>query len=174
MALNNETIHDSTIITDLCTSDSNMWDSDFSNVSNLARLMHNLITYVRNLWNNTTLDSIYPVGSIYISTSNTNPASLFGGRWNQIRDSFLVGVGSYFRADEVGGDYRNLSISTASASHSHTVSTLTPDTGSAAGTTRYDTSSALGGSSYYCLTEQNPSYDVLPPYRAVYMWERVG
>jgi hypothetical protein len=34
-------------------------------------------------------DLIYPVGAVYISTSSTSPASLFGGTWTQITSRFL-------------------------------------------------------------------------------------
>lgn len=32
----------------------------------------------------TTLDEVYPVGTIYSSSSSTNPATLFGGTWEQL------------------------------------------------------------------------------------------
>ena len=35
------------------------------------------------------LTTVYPVGAIYMSTSSTSPASLFGGTWEQIKDRFL-------------------------------------------------------------------------------------
>lgn len=37
---------------------------------------------------------IYPVGAIYISASGTNPGTLFGGTWEQIKGRFLVAVGA--------------------------------------------------------------------------------
>ena len=37
---------------------------------------------------------IYPVGAIYISASATNPGTLFGGTWEQIKGRFLVAVGA--------------------------------------------------------------------------------
>lgn len=40
------------------------------------------------------VDIIYPVGSIYLSTSNTDPGFIFGGKWSQIRDRFLYCTGS--------------------------------------------------------------------------------
>lgn len=37
---------------------------------------------------------VYPVGSLYMSINNTNPADLFGGVWSQIKGRFLLGQGS--------------------------------------------------------------------------------
>ena len=39
------------------------------------------------------VDLIYPVGSIYMSVNSTNPATLFGGTWEQIKGRFLLGTG---------------------------------------------------------------------------------
>ncbi len=52
----------------------------------------------------------FPVGSIYMSLSSTNPSTYFGGTWVQIKDSFLLGAGNSYSAGNSGG----------SASHSHT------------------------------------------------------
>lgn len=35
------------------------------------------------------IDTIYPIGSIYMSVNSVNPASLFGGTWEQIEDTFF-------------------------------------------------------------------------------------
>ena len=37
------------------------------------------------------IELIYPVGSIYMSVNDTNPASLFGGNWEKIEGRFLLG-----------------------------------------------------------------------------------
>lgn len=47
---------------------------------------------------------LYPVGSIYISTVSTSPASLFGGTWEQIKDRFLYSVGDTAFAGQQGGE----------------------------------------------------------------------
>lgn len=62
------------------------------------------------------INKIYPVGSIYLSTSSTNPSSLFGGTWEQIKDKFLIGAGNSYSGGDTGG----------SATHTHT----NPTTGS--------------------------------------------
>ena len=48
----------------------------------------------RALFSDELLDLVYPVGSIYLSVSDSSPASLFGGSWTQIRGRFLVGTGA--------------------------------------------------------------------------------
>lgn len=37
-------------------------------------------------------DKIYPIGSVYMSTEIINPATLFGGIWEQIKDNNISAV----------------------------------------------------------------------------------
>lgn len=39
------------------------------------------------------LPKAYPVGSVFMSTSSTAPASLFGGTWERVTDSFQIATG---------------------------------------------------------------------------------
>lgn len=50
--------------------------------------------------------SLYPVGSIYMSvdgTSKGNPAELFGGTWERIKDRFLLAAGDNYKNTNTGG-----------------------------------------------------------------------
>lgn len=83
------------------------------------------------------VDSIYPVGSIYMSISSTNPGTLFGGTWSQLKDRFLLGAGDTYAAASTGGaatvtltttqmpahthTFTGSSATTSSESHTHTV-----------------------------------------------------
>ena len=49
------------------------------------------------------IDSIYPIGSIYLSVNSTSPATLFGGSWTQLKDRFLLGAGSTYSSGATGG-----------------------------------------------------------------------
>ena len=48
------------------------------------------------------LDIVYPVGSIYFSTSSTSPASSVGGTWTQIKDANIAAKGSKYTKDYIG------------------------------------------------------------------------
>ena len=50
------------------------------------------------------VDTVYPVGSIYMSVNSTSPASLFGGTWTRIQDTFLLAAGSTYSAGNTGGN----------------------------------------------------------------------
>ncbi|MEE1239444.1 MAG: hypothetical protein UHO61_05925 [Acutalibacteraceae bacterium] len=52
-------------------------------------------------------ERIYPVGSIYISALSTSPASLFGGTWEQIKDTFLLASGDSYTAGATGGEEKH-------------------------------------------------------------------
>lgn len=40
------------------------------------------------------LDVIYPVGSLYFSTSSTSPSATIGGTWTQIKGATIAAVGA--------------------------------------------------------------------------------
>lgn len=63
------------------------------------------------------LDLFYPVGSIYTSTKNTNPAATLGGTWTQIKDRFLLCAGDSYSAGATGGSATHTH---TSAAHAHT------------------------------------------------------
>lgn len=50
------------------------------------------------------LDLVYPVGSIYMSVNSTSPATLFGGTWEQIKDTFLLSAGDTYTSGDTGGE----------------------------------------------------------------------
>ena len=58
---------------------------------------------------------IYPVGSVYMSTNNTSPQTLFGGTWERIEDRFLLSAGTNHAVGSTGGS-ENATL----VSHSHT------------------------------------------------------
>ena len=47
--------------------------------------------------------SAHPVGSLYWSSDNTSPATLFGGTWTQISDTFILAAGSSHAIGSSGG-----------------------------------------------------------------------
>lgn len=52
---------------------------------------------------NIDFNQIYPVGSIYLSVNSLNPGTLFGGTWTQITDKFLIGASSSYPVNTSGG-----------------------------------------------------------------------
>lgn len=67
------------------------------------------------------LNLVYPVGSIYMSVNSTSPATLFGGTWTQIQDTFLLAAGTNHAAASTGGA-ETVTLATANLpSHNHSV-----------------------------------------------------
>ena len=72
------------------------------------------------LWNGKPLlNLVYPVGSIYWSSNNTNPGTLFGGTWTQIKDKFILAAGDYYSNEATGGAATVTLTVSNMPSHSH-------------------------------------------------------
>ena len=72
------------------------------------------------LWNGAPLlNLVYPVGSIYWSSKNTNPGTLFGGTWQQIKDRFILAAGDSYSNGATGGAATVTLTVSNMPSHSH-------------------------------------------------------
>lgn len=50
------------------------------------------------------VDLVYPVGSYYWSSNSTNPSTLFGGTWIQVKDRFVLAAGDNYSVNATGGE----------------------------------------------------------------------
>ena len=66
-------------------------------------------------------ETIYPIGSIYMSLNSTSPSNLFGGTWEQLKDRFICGAGSNYNGGSTGG---NSNHTHSTGSHSLTQSQM--------------------------------------------------
>lgn len=69
------------------------------------------------------LSHVYPVGSIYMSVNSTDPGTLFGGTWEQLKDRFLLGVGDIYTTAEATGGAASQSYTPAGTVDNHTLTT---------------------------------------------------
>lgn len=92
--------------------------------------MNNLTTVTTKITSNVEADleafllRIYPIGSIYTSVVNTNPASLFGGVWESIGDRFLLGAGSSYDGGQTGGESSHILTTAEMPSHNHSTNSV--------------------------------------------------
>lgn len=142
-------------------------------------------------------DQIYPIGSIYITTSTADPATLFGGTWVQLKDSFLLAVGDVYKpVKSTGGQVKittdNLPNHThtmqGAGGHNHYVPASNSAYGGGYVTFAFSTERGSGdyGNIHWTNSVGNHSHTVdssggkadpdpfLPPYIVVYMWERTA
>ena len=124
------------------------------------------------------LETIYPVGSIYINAGvATNPGTLLGfGTWSAFGTGrTIVGVDSsdtdFDAVRETGGAKTHTLTVSELPAHTHTVTMSTSDSdndqlseGNTSGTSQHETSSTGGGA----------AHNNLQPYITAYMWRRTA
>lgn len=124
----------------------------------------------------------YPIGSIYISTNATSPATLFGGKWNEIHGAFLFANSALHKAGEIGGEEEHTLTANEMPEHAHYMTsgnaggdgTWTPDAGS-----YLVDSVTTDQTTFWAQLGMNNAggsmaHNNMPPYLSVYMWERVS
>jgi len=142
------------------------------------------------------INAIYPVGSIYISTSHQNPASALGrGTWSPFgQGRVLVGAGTgddgterkTFSGNSSGGKYQHKLTVAEMPSHGHSVNTRRQNHVELFKSTRTpirefrDNEFNTGKGGTYDTTDytnnsgSSHSHNNIQPYITVYMWKRHG
>lgn len=124
----------------------------------------------------------WPIGSIYMTVSNTSPESLFGGTWERISERFLLGASSSYPAGSTGGEFThkltqselpNYSLSVANGSN-----VIRSKTGSSADAYVQTQSSGWGIPNWESKTVtvasggSGAAHNNMPPYLSVWIWKR--
>lgn len=124
----------------------------------------------------------WPIGSIYMTVSNTSPESLFGGTWERISERFLLGASSSYPAGITGGESAhtltqselpNYSLSVANGSN-----VIRSKTGSSADAYVQTQSSGWGIPNWESKTVtvasggSGKAHNNMPPYLSVWIWKR--
>lgn len=121
------------------------------------------------------LNAVYPVGSIYISVNSTNPQTLFGGTWEQLKDRFLLGAGNTYSNGATGGEATHTLTIDEMPSHSHNYFVDTSSgnkSGVSISSIQYDKGDITWASTYDRGGSQ--AHNNMPPYLVVYMWKRTA
>lgn len=130
------------------------------------------------------LDLVYPIGAIYMSVNSTSPATLFGGTWEQIEDTFLLSAGSTYTAGNTGGEATHTLTVEEMPSHMHLEYYTWSGAGSVGGNWKTNmTSTTNGGSGAWThssgltdvsYTGGSGAHNNMPPYLVVYVWKRTA
>lgn len=145
-----------------------------SDLENLSDLVDINATNIASLQNDL-FNLIYPVGAVYLSATEVSPSVLFGGVWEQIKDTFLLSAGDTYTAGSTGGEATHTLNIEEMPSHVHDISSSlmwANQTGDVQGGTK--TYYARSGAQTTQLTGGNQPHNNMPPYLTVYMWKRIA
>lgn len=122
-----------------------------------------------------TAQGAYPVGAIYLSMTEVNPAALFGGTWERIGGRFLLGADTTYAAGSTGGEAAHTLTVDEMPRHNHEID----DLNASGNATPYMTVQAqdkkrYGGNVQTMYTGGSKARNDMPPYLTVFMWQRVS
>lgn len=122
------------------------------------------------------LDAVYPIGSIYMSVNSTSPEALFGGKWEQLKDRFLLGAGDTYSNGSTGGEATHTLSVEEMPTHHHALRWYGLGSGNGAKLAYGNSNASFIGNDGAPMLDVGGSkaHNNMPPYLAVYIWKRVS
>lgn len=125
--------------------------------------------------------TIYPIGSIYISTSATfNPNTVWGGTWEQTASGrCLIGANSTYPLGTMGGEEKHTLTINEMPRHRHNSSRVNwynnlQANGISANIVSQSNLKVDGPDIYTTYAGNSEAHNNMQPYLAVYMWKRTA
>ena len=177
------------------------WDAGFDgDVTVAGRVAAGSLT----VGGRTLLDLLYPVGALYLSTAAADPGTVLGGTWQRIQDRFLLAAGESYAAGTTGGQAQRTLTAQQLPPHAHHITghtgaeSISHDHGipniaqGGSGSGAYAESWGGGSGSRELRTDAisishnhtldvdtqssggGEAVDMMPPYLAVYVWQRLS
>ena len=126
------------------------------------------------------IDLIYPIGSIYMTVSDTNPfETIKFGVWEKIENRFLLASSNIHMNGETGGEENHRLSINEMPKHSHKMKydsvgwTAIKQSSGTNGIVEYNKSSYDGQYSTEEVGNGN-AHNNMPPYLVVNMWKRIA
>lgn len=145
----------------------------------------------------------HPVGSYYWSSESTDPSTLFGGTWEQVKDRFVLAAGDSYAVGATGGEATHTLSISEMPTHSHSIRLNTegadngyggfvpamgtpcsiktntggyPPVESSNGvfTDRVNPTDSIADSEFIQETGGSTPHNNMPPYIVAYCWKRTA
>ena len=168
------------------------WDTQFNNDVNINEVNFKPSDSFKEHWaailngetpsgTNPLLDLIHPVGSIYWSTNITSPETLFGGTWEQIKDTFVLAAGDSYSAGSVGGEASHTLSINEMPKHRHYlkygsvyIGYLNSNAAQSNNNALYKYNVSREDALYGEDMGDSQPHNNMPPYLVVNMWKRIA
>ena len=118
----------------------------------------------------------FPIGYIYLSTSNVNPGQFFGGTWEPIKDRFLLLAGDTYKGGQTGGEAVHKLTINEMPRHQPQALLNTGDSNTAGSAINWqivNNGRFYGGDMFKSYGGDQP-HNNMPPYIVVYGWVKVS
>ena len=123
------------------------------------------------------LNTIFHIGYIYISSSSTNPADIYGvGTWQQIKDTFILAAGDTYAAGATGGETEHTLTIDEMPAHTHPLAGYY-NSANGLNSVTLNNGSGTGGTASYTPVKSaggGAAHNNMPPYITKYVWERIA
>ena len=160
-------------------------NNNTSDISSLTTEVNNNTSQITSLQRMLSVywQTIYPVGSIYVSTSATfNPQTTWGGTWvKTAKGRCLIGANDTYPLGSTGGEETHYLTADEMPQHSHGIYGADSRSGNVTLPQPRFTYKDTGQTTSYVsgimgteLTGNNSPHNNMQPYLAVYIWERTA